>query len=170
MAATGLVPVGPRLAAWPSIVAPRGRAPWRRQSFAAPELAVNHRSTGTSPVVSPHGDEPRGGGSRLPHRNWPSIIDPRGQAPWCRRYNTVHPKPRVTKQRKRPRRIPAEDPAPRPSRQGKGLRRSVIRFNSHSCPSQHRPVHRHHPVHTQPPARWSAAPTAWSDSQTPARN
>ena len=29
------------------------KPPWRRQSFDGTELAVNHRSTGTSPVVSP---------------------------------------------------------------------------------------------------------------------
>ncbi len=52
MAATGLVPVGPRLAAWPSVVAPLGRAQWRRQSFDGRELAVSHGSTRTSPVVS----------------------------------------------------------------------------------------------------------------------
>jgi len=27
-------------------------------------------------------DEPRGGG-HLTNRTWPSVTDPRGQAPWC---------------------------------------------------------------------------------------
>jgi len=51
MAATGLVPVEPRLVARLTIVAPRGRAPWRRYLLDATDLAASHRSTGTSPVV-----------------------------------------------------------------------------------------------------------------------
>src|SRR5437868_3254935 len=82
MAAAGLVPAGPRLAAWPAVVAPRGQAPWRRESRDRSDLAVNHRSTGTSPVVStfqrdcarPYSIPPRHDHS--PHRRHLRVVSP----------------------------------------------------------------------------------------------
>src|SRR5438132_8759749 len=51
-AAAGLVPVERRLSAEPSVVAPRGQAPWRPSACMQRLLAISHRSTGTSPAES----------------------------------------------------------------------------------------------------------------------
>src|SRR5437899_1270756 len=64
MAAAGLVPVGPRLAAWPSVVAPLGQAQRRRQSFDGRQpkrwlrrqdhLCLKHLKEGRTFRVLPH--------------------------------------------------------------------------------------------------------------------
>ena len=78
--------------------APRGLPPWtdERQPVAIsrnrwPPRGLSPRGHDWQPGLqsSPHGDKPRGGGSRVTDPNWPSIIDPRGQAPWCRHYSQI---------------------------------------------------------------------------------
>src|SRR5207302_11425142 len=59
-AAAGLVPAGPRLMTWLTNRRPAGTSPAAAHAGKQPDLAVNHRSTGTSPVESTaeiaHGD------------------------------------------------------------------------------------------------------------------